>query len=45
VVVGAGIPESVNLLQVPGTEYSYTGTHGATVIVNQDRSVDRIVRD
>ncbi len=44
VVVGAGIPEGVEIAQVPDTEYSYAYVNGVPVLVNQDRSIVRIVR-
>jgi uncharacterized protein YraI len=45
VVVGAGIPEGVEILPVPDTEFSYAYVNGVPVIVNGDRSIVRIVRD
>jgi uncharacterized protein YraI len=45
VVVGAGVPEGVNMIQVPETQYSYANVNGVPVIVNQDRSIVRIIRD
>jgi uncharacterized protein YraI len=45
VVVGAGIPEGVEMIEVPETEFSYANINGVPVIVNGDRSIVRIVRD
>lgn len=45
VVVGAGIPETVTLVEVPDTTYSYAYINGARVLVTtKDRSVAYIVR-
>lgn len=45
VVVGAGIPEGVTLVQVPDTNYSYAYINGARVLVDsQNRAVVYIVR-
>lgn len=44
VVVGAGIPQEVELIAVPETEFSYAYINGVPVLVNADRSIVRIVR-
>lgn len=45
VVLGAGVPETVELYPVPETEYSYVNVNGQTVLVEpQDRSIVYIYR-
>ncbi len=45
VVVGAGLPETVTLVPVPDTEFSYVYVNGVPVIVNStERKIVRIVR-
>jgi uncharacterized protein YraI len=45
VVVGAGLPETVTLREVPGSDYAYTYVNGVPVIVGRtDRRVMAIVR-
>ena len=45
VVVGAGLPETVTLIPVPESEYSYVYVNGVPVVVNsKDRKIVHIVR-
>lgn len=45
VVVGAGIPETVNLQDVPDSEYSYAYVNGVPVVVDSDsRQIVHILR-
>lgn len=45
VVVGAGIPQGVEIVTVPGTNYGYLNANGSAVIIDQDsRRIVQIVR-
>lgn len=44
VVVGAGIPQEVELVAVPDSEYQYVYLNGNPVLVDQDRQIVRVVR-
>ena len=44
VVVGAGIPEGVNLVAVPDSELTYVYINGNPVLVNSDRQIVRVIR-
>lgn len=44
VVVGAGIPEGVEVYTVPEAEFQYANVNGQLVIVNEDRRIVQVVR-
>ncbi|WP_375261626.1 DUF1236 domain-containing protein [Palleronia sp.] len=44
VVVGAGIPEGVEIYTVPENDYRYANVNGQLVLVDEDRRIVHIVR-
>ena len=44
VAVGAGIPQQVDLVAVPESDYRYVYLNGNPVLVNQDRQIVRVIR-
>ena len=44
VVVGAGIPQEVELVAVPDTDYRYVYVNGVPAVVNADRTIVSVVR-
>lgn len=44
VVLGAGIPEEIEIYPVPDSEYSYLNVNGQDVLVKQDRTIVYIYR-
>jgi uncharacterized protein YraI len=45
VIVGAGIPEEVEIIQVPDTNYGYLNVNGLPVVVdNESRQIVQIIR-
>ncbi|WP_375172776.1 DUF1236 domain-containing protein [Pseudooceanicola sp.] len=44
VVVGAGIPQEVELVQVPDSDFRYVYLNGNPVLVDQDRQIVRVIR-
>ncbi len=45
VIVGAGIPEEIEVIEIPETQYSYLNVNGLPVVVdNESRQIVQIVR-
>lgn len=44
VAVGAGIPQEVDLVAVPESDYRYVYLNGNPVLVDQDRQIVRVIR-
>lgn len=45
VIVGAGIPEGVEIMQVPETQYGYLNVNGQPVVIDQEsRQIVRVLR-
>lgn len=44
VVVGAGIPQDVELVAVPDSDYRYVYLNNSPVLVDQDRQIVRVIR-